>query len=112
MKVLLVIPAYNEEKNILNVYKSIKKYNDKAKEKDNIRIDYVIINDGSSDSTLQICKENNLNVINLITNLGIGGAVQTGYRYAFQNDYDIAIQFDGVGQHDIIYVNSICTPIF
>lgn len=111
MKVLLVIPAYNEEKNILNVYKSIKKYNDKAKEKDSIRIDYVIINDGSSDSTLQICKENNLNVINLITNLGIGGAVQTGYRYAFQNDYDIAIQFDGDGQHDINYVNSICTPI-
>lgn len=103
MKVLLIIPAYNEEENILRVCKGIEEY---SKE-----IDYVVINDGSKDNTLKILKENNINHINLIHNLGIGGAVQTGYKYAYENGYDIAIQFDGDGQHDINYVADICEPI-
>lgn len=103
MKVLLIIPAYNEEENILRVCKEIEEY---SKE-----IDYVVINDGSKDNTLKILEENNLNHINLIQNLGIGGAVQTGYKYAYQNGYDIAIQFDGDGQHDINYVPNICEKI-
>ena len=107
MKVLLVIPAYNEEENILDVCNRIKEYNQKATQK----LDYVVINDGSKDNTLKILQENNLNYISLIRNLGIGGAVQTGYKYAYQNDYDIAIQFDGDGQHDINYVQKICEPI-
>ena len=68
--ILLIIPAYNEEENILKVC-------------------------GSKDSTLKILKENNINHIDLIFNLGIGGAMQTGYKYAYQNGYDVAIQLDG-----------------
>lgn len=107
MKILLIIPAYNEEENILNVCNRIKKYNKENKQ----TLDYIVINDGSTDKTLEILKENNLKYINLINNLGIGGAVQTGYKYAYENDYDIAIQFDGDGQHDLNYVKKIYNPI-
>ena len=102
-KTLLIIPAYNEEENILNTCNKIKEFSNE--------IDFVVINDGSKDNTLKILQENNLNHINLINNLGIGGAVQTGYKYAYENGYDIAIQFDGDGQHDVNYVPNICTPI-
>lgn len=77
MKILLIIPAYNEEKNILGVCNVIEEYNKKNEQK----LDYVVINDGSTDNTLKVLKENNLNHVNLINNLGIGGAVQTGYKY-------------------------------
>ncbi len=103
MKILLIIPAYNEEENILKVCKSIEEY-DK-------NLDYIVINDGSKDKTLEILEENNIKHINLIHNLGIGGAVQTGYKYAYENDYDIAVQFDGDGQHEIKCVKDICNPI-
>lgn len=103
MKVLLIIPAYNEEENILNTCTKISEFSDE--------IDYIVINDGSKDNTLKILRENNINNINLINNLGIGGAVQTGYKYAYENGYDIAIQFDGDGQHDVNYVPNICEPI-
>lgn len=91
-KSLIIIPAFNEESNIVNTVKNIKKY-----KKD---FDYIIINDGSTDNTAEICNKNKFNVINLPINLGIGGAVQTGYKYAFNNGYDFAIQMDGDGQHD------------
>lgn len=107
MKILLIIPAYNEESNILKVCQNIKEYNKNAKNK----LDYVVVNDGSKDNTLNILKNNDFDYINLIHNLGIGGAVQTGYKYAYQNNYDIAIQFDGDGQHDINYVEKLCKPI-
>ena len=103
MKVLLIIPAYNEEENILNTCNKIKEFSED--------LDFVVINDGSKDNTLKILEENNLNHINLINNLGIGGAVQTGYKYAYENNYDIAIQFDGDGQHDVNYVPNICEPL-
>ena len=107
MKVLMIIPAYNEELNIENTVKKIIKYNKESTNK----IDYVIINDGSTDGTKQICEKNNYNVINLIHNLGIGGAVQTGYKYALENNYDVAIQFDGDGQHDENYIDSLVKEI-
>ena len=103
MKVLLIIPAYNEEENILNTINKIKEYSDE--------IDYVVINDGSKDKTEEILTNNNINHIKLVKNLGIGGAVQTGYKYAYENNYDIAIQFDGDGQHDVNYVPKICEPL-
>lgn len=103
MKVLLIIPAYNEEENILNTCNKIKEFSDE--------LDYIVINDGSKDNTLKILQENNIKHINLINNLGIGGAVQTGYKYAYEHGYDIAIQFDGDGQHDVNYVPNICEPI-
>lgn len=107
MKILLIIPAYNEEENILKVCNTIEEYNKKTEQK----LDYVVINDGSKDNTIKILKDNNLNYVNLINNLGIGGAVQTGYKYAYENEYDIAIQFDGDGQHDVNYVEKICRPL-
>ena len=107
MKVLLVIPAYNEEENILNTYNSIIEYNKKNKTK----YDVIVINDGSKDNTEEVLQKNKINHIHLIENLGIGGAVQTGYKYALNNDYDIAIQFDGDGQHDVSYVKDIIKPI-
>lgn len=106
-KVLLIIPAYNEEENILNTYQSIKNYNKKNKTK----YDVIVINDGSRDRTSKICHENGIPVIDLIHNLGIGGAVQTGYKYAYYHGYDIAVQFDGDGQHDVRYVKNIIAPI-
>ena len=106
-KILLIIPAYNEQDNILDVCNIIKKYNESNEQK----LDYIVINDGSKDDTLKKLQENRLNHINLINNLGIGGAVQTGYKYAYENNYDIAVQFDGDGQHDVNYVKKICEPI-
>lgn len=107
MKVLLVIPSYNEEENVLNNYNKILEYNKKNK----LKYDAIIINDGSKDKTEEICIKNNIPHITLIHNLGIGGAVQTGYKYALDNGYDIAVQFDGDGQHDVRYVKNIIEPI-
>ncbi|OLA34118.1 MAG: glycosyl transferase family 2 [Firmicutes bacterium CAG:321_26_22] len=106
-KVLLIIPAYNEEESILNGVNKIYNYN----KENNTKYDIVVINDGSKDNTEKILCENNINHIKLINNLGIGGAVQTGYKYALENDYDIAVQFDGDGQHDIRYVRDVIKPI-
>ena len=106
-KILLIIPCYNEEKSILKTYKSIENYNKKYK----TFYDVIVINDGSKDNSKKILENNDIPHINLICNLGIGGAVQTGYKYALDNGYDIAIQFDGDGQHDINYVEKIINPI-
>ncbi len=107
MKKLIIIPAYNEEKSILRVYQGILDYN--KKNKDNY--DIIVINDGSKDNTEKVLTENSIPHIKLIRNLGIGGAVQTGYKYALENDYDVAIQYDGDGQHNIDYVKDIVKPI-
>lgn len=106
-KILIIIPAYNEEESILKTCNEIIKYNKNNKS----HYDFIVINDCSKDKTLQICKENNLPTISLIHNLGIGGAVQTGYKYAYAHGYDIAIQYDGDGQHDVAYVKNIIQPI-
>jgi len=107
MKVLLIIPSYNEEENVLNNYNKIINFNKKSK----IKYDAIVINDGSKDRTEEICIKNNIPYISLVHNLGIGGAVQTGYKYALVNNYDIAVQFDGDGQHDVSYVKKIIDPI-
>jgi len=106
-KILLIIPAYNEEECILKTYKKIIDYNKKNK----TNYDVIIINDGSRDKTEQILIDKKIPHIQLIKNLGIGGAVQTGYKYALENNYDIAIQYDGDGQHDVSYVDKIIKPI-
>ena len=96
MKKIAIIPAYNERGSIVKTVKDLK---EKAP-----AFDYVIINDCSTDDTMEVCRRNGLNVLNLPINLGIGGAVQTGYLYAYNNGYDIAVQFDGDGQHDAQYL--------
>lgn len=99
MRCLIIIPAYEEEKNIKNVV-------------DNIimnypQYDYVVVNDGSKDKTAQICKENDYSYLDLPINLGIGGAVQAGYKYALDNHYDVAVQIDGDGQHDVAFLGQM-----
>ena len=103
MKKLIIIPAYNEESNIVKTVTAI--------QKDAKDFDYVIINDCSTDRTRQICQEKKYNIVNLPINLGIGGAVQTGYKYALEHSYDVAVQVDGDGQHDVSYVKTIADPI-
>ncbi len=103
MKVLLIIPAYNEQENIKNTVKKIEEFSNE--------LDYIVINDGSTDNTEKILQKNHIHHIKLVNNLGIGGAVQTGYKYAYENGYDIAIQFDGDGQHDVNYIPQICEPL-
>lgn len=106
--ILLIVPAYNEEDCILNTYQTIVEYNNKHKDK---KMDIIVINDGSRDNTKKILEENNISHVNLVHNLGIGGAVQTGYKYALEHNYDYAVQFDGDGQHDINYVEKILQPL-
>lgn len=92
MKKLIIIPAYNEQESIKKTVEDIIK---NAPE-----FDYIVINDCSTDRTKEICETEKFNVVHLPVNLGIGGAVQTGYLYAARNGYDIAVQVDGDGQHD------------
>lgn len=96
MKVLLIIPAFNEEKNIARVIENLK-----------INLpgyDYVVVNDCSSDKTRKVCRNNGYNFIDLPINLGLAGAVQVGYKYAYEHNYDVAIQYDGDGQHRAEYI--------
>ena len=103
MKTLVIIPAYNEEENIINTIADINRHCPE--------VDYIVINDCSRDSTEAILKTNQKDYLSLPCNLGIGGGVQTGYRYAAENGYDIAIQFDGDGQHDARYLRDLIEPI-
>lgn len=91
MKKIIVIPAYNEEGNL---EKTVRDIRENAPD-----FDYIIVNDCSTDNTLGMCREKGFSYLNLPVNLGIGGAVQTGYRYAYYHGYDLAVQFDGDGQH-------------
>lgn len=91
MKILFVIPAYNEEENIEKVLKEIKK--------DVKYADILVINDCSKDNTKQIVLKNGVNCITMPFNVRYAMAVQTGIKYAYENDYDYVIQFDADGQH-------------
>ena len=99
MKKLVIIPAYNESASIVRTVQDIR---DNAKD-----FDYIVINDCSTDNTVQICRENNIHCLSLPVNLGIGGAVQCGYLYAVRNGYDVAVQFDGDGQHSAGYLEDM-----
>lgn len=101
MRVLVIVPAYNEEENIACVVDALRRKG----------IDYVVVNDGSNDNTLKICRDNSFNYLNLPKNLGIGGAVQAGHLYAQRNGYDIDIQFDGDGQHDVSCIPNLVDAI-
>ena len=103
MKSLVIIPAYNEQDNIEKVLTDLKKY---APD-----MDYLVVNDCSKDNTLDILETAHCSYIDLPVNVGIGGGVQTGYLYAYKNNYDIAIQMDGDGQHNAEYLNALIHPI-
>lgn len=103
MKKLVIIPAYNEQGGIEKTVRDILEH---APD-----FDYVIVNDCSTDRTLEICKKNGYCVLDLPVNLGIGGSVQTGYMYAFRCGYDVAVQFDGDGQHNARYLNDMADKL-
>lgn len=104
MKKIAIIPAYNEEKNIAKVIFSLKQHQPD--------FDIIVINDGSSDRTSAVARETNQAVvIDLLSNVGIGGAVQTGFIYSYRKNYDLAIQIDGDGQHDPAEVGKLIEPI-
>lgn len=108
VKVLVIVPAYNEEMNIAAVVKNIF---DARTLRDGVQLDVAVINDGSTDHTLAVAESTGAIVVDLPYNLGIGGAVQTGFKYAFEYDYDIAIQIDGDGQHDPKFIPAMIAPI-
>ncbi|EJX05347.1 glycosyl transferase, group 2 family, partial [gut metagenome] len=91
LKLLIIIPAYNEEESIVSVVQDlIQNYP---------QFDYVVVNDGSRDRTAEVCREHGFHLLNLPINLGLSGAFQTGVRYAVENSYDCAMQLDADGQH-------------
>lgn len=102
-KVLIIIPAYNEAENIEHVVSHMME--------EAPQYDYLVINDGSTDNTLELCQQAQFAYLDLPINMGIGGAVQAGYVYASKNHYDIAVQMDGDGQHDIAYLDQMLEPI-
>jgi glycosyltransferase involved in cell wall biosynthesis len=103
MKILVIIPAYNEAESIEKVLDSIAENAPFA--------DCLVINDCSTDSTGHILKVRCAEYLTLPINLGIGGGIQGGYLYAREHDYDIAVQFDGDGQHDASYLQQLVQPI-
>ena len=103
LKTLIIIPAYNEALNIKNTIEDIK---ENAPD-----VDYIVVNDGSKDDTLDKLNLYNYNYINGFQNQGLFGAVQTGFKWALYNDYDVAIQFDGDGQHSALYIKDLVKAI-
>lgn len=101
MKTLLIIPAYNEEESLKNTIDSLS----------DLDVDFLIVNDGSKDSTVQICRDNRYPFLDLSTNLGLAGAFQAGMKYAYRHDYDCAIQFDADGQHLPEYIEPLIEAV-
>jgi glycosyltransferase involved in cell wall biosynthesis len=103
MKILIIVPAYNEEASIPGVIRDLREHIPSA--------DVLVVNDGSRDRTSAIARTLGVMVLDLPFNLGIGGAMQTGYRYAGRNNYDIAVQFDGDGQHLGAEIGKLLEPL-
>lgn len=102
-RVLVIIPAYNEEESIAHVIREVKESASFA--------DIVVINDGSADRTSAIARECGASVLDLPHNLGIGGAVQAGYKLADRLGYDIVLRLDGDGQHDPQEIPHLLMPV-
>lgn len=102
MKVLIIIPAYNEA---LNIEKTVKDVTE------NTDYDYVVVNDCSKDNTKEVCEKNGFNMLSLPINYGLTSGIQIGMKYAYKHNYDIAIQFDGDGQHEAKYLKDLVKAI-
>lgn len=99
MKLLIIIPAYNEAESLKGV---IERLHSTCPQ-----YDYIIVNDGSTDETKELCEKNGYSVINHTLNKGLAEAMRTGMKYALENNYDAALQFDADGQHLSEYINSM-----
>jgi glycosyltransferase involved in cell wall biosynthesis len=98
-----IVPAWNEEHTIARVIGELRAFDP--------GLDVVVIDDGSVDATERVAREHGARVLRLPFNLGIGGAVQTGFRFAFENGYDIAVRVDGDGQHDPAQLARVVDPV-
>jgi glycosyltransferase involved in cell wall biosynthesis len=103
MKILIIVPAYNEEESLPGVIADLRKHVPSA--------DVIIVNDGSRDATARIAKDMGVKALDLPFNIGIGGAVQAGYVYAERQGYDTAVQFDGDGQHVGFEIDKLLRPL-
>ncbi|MGL5020951.1 MAG: glycosyltransferase family 2 protein, partial [Mycoplasmatales bacterium] len=101
MKTLVIIPAFNEEESIVNTINKLEKYIQSQKK---YEIDYIVINDGSTDNTEKVLIDNNYNFITHIINMGVGGGIKTGIIYSIENGYDNVMQYDADGQHNPEYI--------
>lgn len=107
LRVAVIIPCFNEQESILNLFSEIKQ----TQFSPVFFIEPIFINDCSSDNTKQLLISNNIHHLSLPVNLGIGGAVQTGFKYALRNGFDVAVQMDGDGQHPPCELEKILIPI-
>jgi len=103
LKTLLIIPAYNEEESLQQTIESVMQ--------NAPQVDFLIVNDGSADGTVQVCRDNHYPFLDLATNLGLAGAFQAGMKYAYRHNYDCAIQFDADGQHLPQYIEPLVEAI-
>ncbi len=101
-KILLIIPAYNEEESIINTLESIEQF--KKSVKLSFQLDYVVVNDGSRDLTPSLVRSKGVKIIDMRTNLGLTGGFMAGMKYAYRQGYDGVIQFDADGQHIPDYI--------
>lgn len=96
---LIIIPAYNEQDNIVSVVQEITTQYP--------QYDYVVINDGSTDATRKICAQHGINMLDLPVNLGLSGAIRSGMKYANYYGYEYVVQLDGDGQHSPEYISDM-----
>lgn len=101
MKTLVIIPSFNEEKNLPSLISDIKK----------LGYDYLIINDKSTDNTIDLANEKDYSILNLVLNMGIAGVTRIGFKYAYENDYDCVVSIDGDGQHPPEYISDLIKAI-
>lgn len=105
-KILIIVPAYNEEANIASTLENLTGLKEKISS-----LEICVVNDGSNDRTKEVTREFEVVQIELPQNLGIGGAVQTGYKYAYNHGFEIAVQFDADGQHNAEDLFQLIDPI-
>ncbi|SFE01307.1 glycosyltransferase family 2 protein [Spirosoma endophyticum] len=105
--ILVIVPCYNEQGSIANVVRELSTLRDRV----GYVLDVLVVNDCSTDNSLSIVRTLPCRYLNLPVNLGIGGAMHTGYRYAYQHGYDIAVQVDGDGQHPADELPKVLGPI-
>ncbi len=103
MRRVAIVPAYNEERNIVRVLAELRAFD--------AGLDIVVVSDGSTDRTREVAEAHGARVLQLPFNLGIGGAVQTGFRFAWENGYDLALRVDGDGQHDASQLGNVMGPV-
>src|SRR5262249_15304400 len=103
LKRVAIVPAFNEQDAVGRVIEEIRAYDD--------GFEIVVVDDGSTDDTARVARTHGVHVVRLPFNLGIGGAVQTGFRFAYENGFEVAVRLDGDGQHDASQLGLVLAPV-